>query len=92
MSFTYRKDVLDSGVAVVSESSRSASSVALGFWVGVGASCEPRSLGGVSHFIEHILFKGTRRRSAYQIAHALESVGGSIDAYTGRETTAFVSR
>jgi predicted Zn-dependent peptidase len=92
MSFTYRKDVLDSGVTVVSESSRSSNSLAMGFWVGVGSSCEPRSLGGVSHFIEHILFKGTHRRSAYQIAHALESVGGSIDAFAGRETTAFVSR
>jgi predicted Zn-dependent peptidase len=92
MSFTYRKDVLDSGVTVVTESSKSAGSLALGFWVGVGSSCEPQSLGGVSHFIEHILFKGTHRRSAYQIAHALESVGGSIDAFAGRETTAFVSR
>jgi predicted Zn-dependent peptidase len=92
MSFTYRKDVLDSGVTVVTESSKSANSLAVGFWVDVGSSCEPASLGGVSHFIEHILFKGTRRRSAYQIANALESVGGSIDAFAGRETTAFVSR
>jgi predicted Zn-dependent peptidase len=92
MNFTYRKDVLDSGIRVVSESSRSAGSIALGLWVGVGASCEPPHLSGVSHFIEHILFKGTKRRSAFQIAHALESVGGSIDAFVGRQTTAFVSR
>lgn len=92
MNFTYRKDVLESGIRVISESSRAAGSAALGFWVGVGASCEPRRLSGVSHFIEHILFKGTTRRSAFQIAHALESVGGSIDAFVGRQTTAFVSR
>ena len=92
MTFAYRKDVLDSGTRVVSESSPDACSLSLGFYVGVGASCEPQDLGGVSHFIEHILFKGTRRRSSYEIANALESVGGSIDAFAGRETTAFVSR
>jgi predicted Zn-dependent peptidase len=92
MIFTYKKHVLDSGVKVVSESSRDAGSIAVGFWIGVGASSEPPELGGASHFIEHILFKGTRKRSAFQIAHALESVGGSIDALTGREVTAFVSR
>jgi predicted Zn-dependent peptidase len=92
MSFAYRKDVLDSGVRVVTESNDDAGSVALGVWMGVGSSCEPASFSGVSHFIEHILFKGTRRRTAYQIAYALESVGGSIDALTGRETTAFISR
>jgi predicted Zn-dependent peptidase len=92
MSLVYRKDVLDNGVRVVSESSGDAGSIAIGFWVGVGSSCEPQSLNGISHFIEHILFKGTRRRSAYEIANALESVGGSIDAFAGRETTAFVSR
>jgi predicted Zn-dependent peptidase len=92
MSFTYRKDVLDNGTRIVSESSSDACSLSLGFFVGVGASCEPQNLSGASHFIEHILFKGTRRRSAYEIANALESVGGSIDAFAGRETTAFVSR
>jgi predicted Zn-dependent peptidase len=92
MRFSYRKDVLESGTKVISESSRDAGSVSLGVWVGVGASCEPQNLAGVSHFIEHILFKGTHRRSAFEIANALESVGGSIDAFAGRETTAFVSR
>jgi predicted Zn-dependent peptidase len=92
MSFTYRKDILDNGVRVVTESSKDAGSVALGFWVGVGASQEPPHLSGVSHFIEHMLFKGTKRRSSFQIANALESVGGSIDAFAGRESTAYVSR
>lgn len=92
MSFIYRKDVLDDGLTVVTESNSDAGSIALGFWIGVGARFEPRTLAGVSHFIEHILFKGTDKRSAYEIAHALESVGGSIDAFAGREATAFVSR
>lgn len=92
MSLTYKKTILDNGIRVISESSREARSLALGFYVDVGSSAEPESLSGVSHFIEHILFKGTRKRSAYQIANALESVGGSLDAFAGREVTAFVSR
>jgi predicted Zn-dependent peptidase len=92
MSFTYRRDILDSGIRVVTETTREVRSLALGFWVGVGSSFEPAGLSGVSHFIEHILFKGTRRRSAFQIANDLESVGGMIDAFAGRENTAFVCR
>jgi predicted Zn-dependent peptidase len=92
MSPTYRKDVLDNGTRIVSESVRGARSFSLGFWVGVGSSAEPKSLSGVSHFIEHILFKGTKRRSAFDIANTMESVGGTIDAFAGRESTAFVCR
>ena len=92
MSFVYRRDVLEDGIRVVSQSNSDARSLALGFWVGVGSSCEPRNLSGVSHFIEHILFKGTRKRSAFDIANALESVGGTIDAFAGRESTAFICR
>jgi predicted Zn-dependent peptidase len=92
MSFAYRRDVLDNGIRVVTESNLDARSLALGFWVGVGSSYEPAGLSGVSHFIEHILFKGTRKRSAFEIAHALESVGGAIDAFAGRESTAFICR
>jgi predicted Zn-dependent peptidase len=92
MRFSYRKDVLPSGVRVITESSRNTGSASLGFWLGVGSSLEPPELAGVSHFIEHILFKGTTRRSAFQIANVLESVGGSIDAFAGRESTAFVAR
>jgi predicted Zn-dependent peptidase len=92
MKFTHRSTLLDGGTRVVTESNRSTGSVALGFWIGVGAGCEPPRLSGVSHFIEHILFKGTRRRSAFRLAHELESVGGSIDAFSGREVTAYVCR
>jgi predicted Zn-dependent peptidase len=92
MRFSYRKDVLPNGIRIVTESSKDTGSVSLGFWLGVGASLEPPELAGVSHFIEHILFKGTLKRSAFDIANALESVGGSIDAFVGREATAFVAR
>jgi predicted Zn-dependent peptidase len=92
MKFSYRKDVLANGVRVVSEAAKDSGSVSLGFWMGVGSSLEPPALAGASHFIEHILFKGTTRRSAFDIANALESVGGSIDAFAGRENTAYVAR
>jgi len=92
MRLSYHRDVLPNGVRVVTESSRDSGSVSLGFWLGVGSCLEPRELTGVSHFIEHILFKGTERRSAFEIANALESVGGSLDAFAGRENTAFVAR
>jgi predicted Zn-dependent peptidase len=92
MKFSYRKDTLPNGVKVVSEASRDSGSVSVGFWVGVGSSVEPPHLSGVSHFIEHILFKGSERRSAFEIANVLESVGGSVDAFAGKESTAFVAR
>jgi predicted Zn-dependent peptidase len=92
MRGTYRKDVLPNGVRVVTESTPHIASTSLGFWVGVGSSVEPPDLAGVSHFIEHILFKGTRTRSAFDIANALESVGGTVDAFAGKESTAFVAR
>ncbi|MFH1220718.1 MAG: pitrilysin family protein [Candidatus Eisenbacteria bacterium] len=92
MKLSYRKDVLPNGIRIVTESSRDAGSVSLGFWVGVGSSLEPLKMAGVSHFIEHILFKGTAKRSAFELANVLESVGGSIDAFAGRESTAFVAR
>jgi len=92
MRLSYRRDVLPSGVRVVTEASKDSGSVSLGFWLGVGSYLEPPGLAGVSHFIEHILFKGTERRSAFEIANALESVGGSLDAFAGRENTAFVAR
>ncbi len=92
MKPTYRKDILPNGVRVVTCSDPDATSVAVGFWVNVGSSCEPHSVSGMSHFIEHILFKGTHKRSAFDIAYSMESLGGSLDALTGRETTVFLAR
>ncbi len=67
-------------------------SVAVGFWVGTGSRDEPSELAGASHFLEHLLFKGTERRSASDIAEAVESVGGDMNAFTTQEMTAFYVR
>jgi predicted Zn-dependent peptidase len=67
-------------------------SVAIGFWVGTGAIDEPDNLLGASHFLEHLLFKGTETRSASEIANAIESVGGDMNAFTTQEYTAFYVR
>jgi predicted Zn-dependent peptidase len=67
-------------------------SVALGFWVGTGAVDEDPERYGASHFLEHLLFKGTESRSAAEIAHAIESVGGDMNAFTTQEYTAFYVR
>ncbi len=67
-------------------------SVSVGVWVGVGGRHEPESLGGISHFIEHLLFKGTQRRSAAQISQAVEGIGGYLNAFTDEENTCFYAR
>src|SRR5215831_11073484 len=67
-------------------------SVSVGLWVGMGSRYEPDQLNGVCHFIEHMLFKGTRRRSAQQISQAVEGVGGYLNAFTSEETTCFHAR
>lgn len=87
-----KKDVLPDGTRVITLRVPRASSVTIGFWVEVGSRCEEHSVSGMSHFIEHVLFKGTHKRSAFDIAHSMESLGGSLDALTGRETTVFMSR
>ena len=61
----------------------------IGFWVGVGGRDEPASLAGVSHFLEHLVFKGTERRTAREIAEAVDAVGGEMNAFTSREHTAY---
>jgi predicted Zn-dependent peptidase len=83
---------LASGTRVVTESMPSLRSVALGFWVGTGAIDEDPPRYGASHFLEHLLFKGTDARSAAEIAHAIESVGGDMNAFTTQEYTAFYVR
>jgi len=67
-------------------------SVSLGFWVGVGGRAEPAPLSGVSHFIEHMLFKGTRRRSARELSQAVEGIGGYLNAFTSEENTCFYAK
>ena len=83
---------LDNGLRIVSEDSPHLATSAVGVWVDTGARNEPAALNGISHLIEHMVFKGTERRSARDIAEEIEAVGGHLNAYTSREQTAFFAR
>ena len=77
---------------MLSEPVPGARSVALGVWIAVGSRDERPSLAGASHFLEHLLFKGTERRDAFEISEALDAVGGESNAFTGKEYTCFYAR
>jgi predicted Zn-dependent peptidase len=83
---------LSGGERVISERVPGVRSVALGFWIGAGARDEPDARAGVSHFIEHLLFKGTARYSAQEIAEIFDELGGELNAATSRETTVVYAR
>ncbi|MGH9188448.1 MAG: M16 family metallopeptidase [Acidimicrobiales bacterium] len=87
-----RSTCLANGVQVVTEAMPGAHSVAVGFWVDAGSRDESASEAGASHFLEHLLFKGTTTRSARDIAEAIEAVGGDMNAFTTQEYTAFYTR
>jgi predicted Zn-dependent peptidase len=87
-----RRTRLGSGLRIVTETLPALRSVSVGFWVGVGSRDEHDGEFGASHFLEHLLFKGTADRSASQIAHAVESVGGDMNAFTAQEMTSFYVR
>jgi predicted Zn-dependent peptidase len=84
-----RRTVLPSGMIVLTERMEHMRSVAMGVWIKSGSRCEPAETNGISHFVEHILFKGTRTRSAQQIAREMDSIGGNLDAFTGKESICF---
>jgi predicted Zn-dependent peptidase len=88
----YRKTVLSNGVRIVSEEIPFVRSVSVGLWVDSGSRDEPAALNGISHFLEHMVFKGTDRRSITDIARSLESVGGYLHAFTGKEHTCYYAR
>ena len=83
---------LESGERVISERVPGVRSVALGFWIGAGSRDEPESRAGVSHFIEHLLFKGSSRYSAQEIAEIFDELGGDLNAATSRESTVVYAR
>lgn len=87
-----RRTVLPNGLTVLSEWMPGVRSVAFGSWIRAASVHEPRDRMGVSHLLEHMVFKGTERRSARDIAFALETLGGSLDAYTAREHTSYQAR
>jgi predicted Zn-dependent peptidase len=87
-----RRTVLRNGLQVVTEDIRSTSTYSLGVFIAVGSRHETPSLHGASHFLEHLLFKGTPNRTAEQISASIESVGGELNAYTAKEHTCFYAR
>lgn len=87
-----RRSVLPGGVRVLTERMPGQRSVALGFWVGVGSRDEEAGMYGSTHFLEHLLFKGTTRRNALQIAEAFDAVGGESNALTAKEHTCYYAR
>ncbi|MDI6870048.1 MAG: pitrilysin family protein [Bacillota bacterium] len=88
----YQKTTLDNGIRVVTEHLPHVRSVALGFWFGVGARHEDAGTSGLSHLIEHLMFKGTAKRSARQIAEEFDATGGQLNAYTSKEYTCYYAR
>jgi predicted Zn-dependent peptidase len=88
----YRVTRLENGLRVATAEMPHMVGVSVGIWVGVGSRGEPPALNGVCHFIEHLLFKGTRRRSAKEISQAVEGIGGYLNAFTSEETTCFHAR
>lgn len=88
----FDRTVLPSGIRVLTERMPEVRSVTIGFWVGVGSRDEPAELQGASHFLEHLLFKGTEKRSAQDIAEQFDAVGGEANAFSAKEYTCFYGR
>ena len=88
----FNKTVLDNGIRIVTMQVPQARSVAMGVWVNVGARDEKAEEGGLSHFIEHMIFKGTKRRTALQIAKEFDAIGGQCNAFTSKENTCYYAK
>ncbi|MBI5025353.1 MAG: insulinase family protein [Nitrospirae bacterium] len=85
----YKKEFLSNGIPVITETTEGMRSVCIGIWVNVGSRHESNDKNGVSHFLEHMFFKGTRKRTARDIAVEIDSIGGELNAFTSRESTTF---
>src|SRR3989337_4303897 len=83
------KPQLKKGLKIITEEMPDIQSASIGIWINIGSRNEDTGKSGVSHFIEHLLFKGTKKRTALDIAKEIESVGGVLNAFTGRENTCF---
>ena len=86
------KDILDSGATVITERKSYFDSIAIGFWLKTGSANEPSDINGISHFIEHMLFKGTKKRSYLDIDKEIDIMGGALNAFTGNELTCFYTK
>ena len=91
-STTVRRTVLDGGLRVVTEFLPAVRSVALGIWVGVGSRDEDETHAGATHYLEHLLFKGTSKRTALDISASMDAVGGELNAFTAKEYTCYYAR
>jgi predicted Zn-dependent peptidase len=85
----FKKEYLENGLPVVMESLKNMRSVVIGIWVKVGSRSEQMEKNGISHFLEHMFFKGTKKRSAKDISFEIDSLGGELNAFTSRENTTF---
>ncbi len=85
----FKKVILDNGISLLTEAGKETRSVSTGIWIKVGARNEPVQKNGISHFLEHMFFKGTKKRTAKDIAIEIDSLGGELNAFTSRETTTF---
>lgn len=92
MSFRFQKSILPGGVRVVTEEIPSVRSVSVGAWIDVGSRDESPEESGICHFIEHMVFKGTKNRRMHHIAQRMENVGGYLNAFTSKEYTCFYAR
>src|SRR3990172_11986356 len=92
MGLKYQKTVLENGIKVITEEIPYLKSASIGIWVITGSRDEEPRENGISHFIEHLMFKGTERRTAFEIAREIDSVGGTLNAFTGREYTCFYAK
>jgi len=88
----YIKHKLDNGVRIVAEEIKYVNSVSIGIWVKVGSRNEDEGNNGISHFIEHMLFKGTKNRTAKEIAGTIDKIGGQLNAFTAKECTCFYAK
>jgi len=88
----FAKTILDNGIRIISQEMHDHRSVSLGIWVENGSRHESAPQNGISHFIEHLLFKGTERRSATQIAEEMDAVGGVLNAFTSKEQTCYYAK
>ena len=88
----HQKTVLDNGLTIVTEKIPEFRSCSLGLWVGAGSRYETDEQAGLSHFLEHLMFKGTQKRTAYDIAVTMDGVGGQINAFTEKEHTCYYAR
>jgi predicted Zn-dependent peptidase len=89
---TIRRSVLPGGLRVITEALPSVRSVAFGIWAGVGSCDEDLAHAGATHYLEHLLFKGTRQRTALEISASMDAVGGELNAFTGKEYTCYYAR